>query len=330
MIRLGLAGIQHPHVQMAADEAVQRTDVRLVGLAEAEDDRRHRWAQRLGVPAYRTVSELIEAENVDVVAVGAANHDRAGIIVNALERGVHVISDKPMCVTVEQLDQIETAWRGGSAELSMMLDKRSLPVSVAAHRLVESGELGDLAVVASTAPHQLRKMPRPEWMFDRERYGGILNDLATHDLDLIMQFSRSRSGTVSARTGRSPAAESLGLDDHGVALLSLDNGPLATVQVDWLSPDGAGFDDYRTVLTGTAGTAELRFHDGVLLLTTRHEPRRVMPLDPPKRPLAGFFDALRSGRLSEPDGNQVLAVTRLALLCQRSADQAAPLRWDLA
>lgn len=330
MIRLGIAGTQHPHIQMAIDEASRRDDVQLVGLSETEEAVRAAWSSRTGIPGYPTASDLFDAGRPDAVAVGAANHERAVITATALDRGIHVLSDKPLCNTSAELLQIETAWRGSGAHLSMMLDKRIHPVSLGAAKLIESGQLGDIAVIASTAPHQLCKMPRPAWMFERATYGGILNDLATHDIDLALQFTRAQSGTVYARAQNLANPHEPTFEDHAACLIQTDGGTLVAVQVDWLSPDGAGFDDYRTVITGTEGTAELLFHDGTLLFTSRSMPRHSIPLDPPRPPVAAFFNALRDRAEPRPAGHQVLRVAQLALLCQAGTDYKAPVRWDLA
>jgi predicted dehydrogenase len=330
VIRLGIAGTQHPHIQMAIDEAGRRDDVQLVGLSETEEAVRAAWSKRTGVPGYRTAGDLFDAGRPDAIAVGAANHERAAITAMALSRGIHVLSDKPLCITSAELVEIETAWRGSGAQLSMMLDKRIHPVSLGAAELVGSGRLGDIAVIASTAPHQLGKMPRPPWMFERATYGGILNDLATHDIDLALQLTGAQSGTVFARSRNVANPHAPTFEDHAVCLIQTDGGTLVTVQVDWLSPDGAGFDDYRTLITGTEGTAELLFHDGTLIFTSRSMPRHSIPLDLPRPPVGAFFDALRDRVEPEPAGHQVLRVARLALLCQTGTDAQAAVRWDLA
>jgi predicted dehydrogenase len=324
MIRLGIAGLQHPHIQTIIDEARKRDDVELVALSDP-DPTAHRG---FDVPAYDSHQDMFAAEKIDAVGVGAVNSDRGGIIADALSAGIHVIADKPMCTTLADLDRIEAAGKSSGSILSLALEKRFYPPTLAAQGILDSGELGQLTLIAASAPHKLTRSGRPAWMFDRSRYGGIINDLAIHDLDLFLHFSGATQGEVRGYVGNSGNTDRPEFQDHGVVVVRPDDGPLATFEVHWMSPEAADYHgDYQMRLVGTEGTAELRWKDNELTVGTHVRPPRQEPLPSRQRPAQEFFDALLAGRRPQITAEASIAATRLALLAQQSAEEQTPARW---
>lgn len=328
-LSLAIAGLRHPHIETIIDEARLRPDVKLVAIAESEPEIRTRYASSLGVPGYADHREMLDAVGVDVLGVGAVYGDRGGIVRDALLAGVHVLADKPLCTTLADLDAIERAWRDSGRHLSIAFEKRFYPPTIAATRLVAEGELGELVMISSSAPHKLTRQRRPDWMFDRIRYGGIINDLAVHDIDLLLHFSGATCGTLWAFAGNRANADQPGFEDHGLVTLRSDDGVLASVEVSWLSPEAASYHgDYRMRLVGTKGTAELLWKDDVLAVATHSRPPWRESLPGRLRAAEDFFDALTRGRPPAVTARDALAATRIGLLAQRSADERRPMSWD--
>jgi len=339
-LSLAIAGLRHPHIETIIDEARLRSDVDLVAIAEPDPQIRARYAASLGVKGYADHRDLLAAARVDVLGVGAVYGQRGRIVADALRAGVHVLADKPLCTTLADLDAIERAWRDSDRWLSVAFEKRFYPPTIAATRLMAAGELGELAMISATAPHKLTRQRRPDWMFDRSRYGGILNDLAVHDIDLLLHFAGlsgepgfagARRGTLWAFTGNRANADRPGFEDHGMVTLRTDDDLLSSLQVSWLSPEAADYHgDYRMRLVGTRGTAELLWKDDVLTVATHTRPPRLEPLPPRLRPAEDFFDALLSGRPPAVSALDSLAATRVGLLAQRAADDGCPAFWDVS
>ncbi|HVX44018.1 MAG TPA: Gfo/Idh/MocA family oxidoreductase [Mycobacteriales bacterium] len=330
MIRLAIAGLQHPHIETIIEEATLRDEVELVAVSEPDQDVRRHAADRFGTPVFATHTEMLDATEIDVIGVGAAYADRAQIIIDTLSAGIDVIADKPLCTTLEDLDRIEAAWATSGRTLSMALEKRFYPPTLAADRILASGELGRLALVTASAPHKLTRQRRPAWFLEAATYGGILNDLAVHDVDLLLHFSGGRRGTVHGHTGNYGNPDRPGFEDYGVAVLTVHDGPVATLESHWMSPESAPYHgDYRMRLTGTDGTAELLWKDDVLTVATHSRPPWNEPLPPRIRPAQDFFDALLAGRSPVISAADTFAATRVALLAQESARRDAILDWDV-
>jgi predicted dehydrogenase len=331
-IRFGLAGLRHPHVGILLDEIGRRPDdVRLVALAEDDPALREEYRARLGAPAYDDYREMLARERLDAVGVVAVNGVRGGVVADCLDAGVHVVADKPLCTTLADLDRVEAAWRRSGKLLSLLLDKRFYAPTLALRDLLAAGELGALVLVWASGPHRLRRATRPAWMFRHATYGGILNDICIHDVDLLLWLTGAGAGTVQGLTGNRAHPDLPEFQDHGQVLLRIDGGPLATIEAHWLSPEAAPYHgDYRMVVTGTAGTAEVRWAHDELHLATHRRPPGLVPLPPAGSVAGDFFDAVLAGRAGVVRGDEVVTASRVVLLAQTTANGGVWQEWRAA
>lgn len=330
MIRCGIAGVQHPHIDTFLTECTQRDDVELVGIAERDPAQRAKYVERYGSKPYEDHRQLLDAENLDAVGIGDIFGDRGRIVIDALNAGVHVLADKPLCTTRADLDAIHAAWQSSKRLLSVAFEKRFYPPTLAVKEILDAGELGELALVTATGPHKLRKETRPAWFFEEKTYGGILNDLTVHDVDLLLDFTGGRRGEVTAHTGNYGNADHAGFEDAGLATVRVDDGPIAALDAHWMSPEAASYHgDYRMRLVGTEGTAELLWKDDLLIVGTHTDAPREMPLPPRLRPAEDFFTALGEGRDPIVTAAAAFAATSVALAAQESARSGSTVPWDV-
>lgn len=331
MPRIAIIGAAHPHVDYVLDELerADRADYELVGVQDADRAIAEHHAARFGVPAFDSAADLL-ALGVDIAVIAGVYGNRAGDVVAALHAGAHVLADKPLCTSLEQLDRIEKAAAEAGRTVSLLLEKRGYPETLAALAVVRSGELGDIVGITSSGPHKLKQGERPGWFFERESYGGILADLAVHDLDAALLFAPAIEGTVSGAVS-APLDGAEGFARFGTATLTTSTA-VVSAEVSWLTPRASEVHgDYRLRLIGTRGTAELFWARGRVEVTTDERPLRVLELPPARRPAEEALDAFAEGRT--PDVGTIASVlaTRLALLAQASADQGgAVLAWARA
>jgi predicted dehydrogenase len=329
-IRFGLAGLRHSHLDYLLNEISGRPgDVQIVALAEDDPGIRASFEARLGVPAYADHREMLAQESLDALGVVAINGDKAALAIDGLKAGVHVIVDKPLCTRLADLDLIEAAWRSSGKQLSMLFDKRFYAPTLAAKALLDSGELGDLALAWASGPHRLRRATRPEWMFRHASYGGILNDLCIHDVDLLLWMTGAQFGEVQGLMGNRAYPDLPEFEDYGQLMLRFGQETLATCEAHWLSPEAADYHgDYRMLLTGTKGTAELRWVQNELLVATDKRALESRPLPPAGSVAGDFFDALLEGREPVVNGEAVLTAARVALTAQENANSGEWHAWQ--
>lgn len=320
-MKVAILGAAHAHVDYALQEVAHRKDLHLVGAAESDPAMREQFLGDLAdVPVYSDVDELLGNIDFDVALVAGVYRERAAATLAALNAGAHVLADKPLCTSLEDLERIEQAAAVSGKHVSVVFEKRYYPATLALRRLLDDGVLGTIALVASTGPHKLRQHTRPEWFLDPDRYGGIAGDLPIHDIDLVLQMTGATCGTVSAVTGNVRASDHPGFDDH-VALLLHAGDAVATIEANWLGPEAADVHGhYRMRVAGSEGTAELDWAYHSLRVATHQRGTWEEPLGEPVRPAAYFFDALEAGEEPQISTAASLLATRVALLAQRSAE----------
>jgi predicted dehydrogenase len=317
MTRIAIAGAAHPHVAYATAEVEQVAGYELVAVADPSRETAERWATPYDAKVFTDHQQMLREVEPDVVMVAGIYGDRGQVVVDALNAGCHVIADKPLCTTIEDLDAIAEAADRTGRHVTLLLEKRYYPVTLAALDIAD--RLGTIHGVTSSGPHKLNRPTRPDWFFERARYGGLLNDLAVHDIDAALLFTGLTSGTVSG---------SIVDSSYGVATLS-GPGAVITAGVDWMNPAGSPVHgDYRMKLVGTEGTAELLWARDRLVLTTTDLAPHDIPLPAGHRPAELPLQALAAGNEPDITTERGLLVTRLALLAQRSAENGGvPISW---
>lgn len=343
MITLAIAGMAHPHADYIFDELAHRDDVQLVGLSDPDEANLAAGVAKLAdlelagadvaqLATYANHRELIDTQRPDVVAAFGVFGERADVVVAALAAGADVIADKPLCTTLADLDRIERAALATGGEVSVVFEKRWYPATLAVRRLVAEGVLGEIALVAATGPHKLRRDTRPDWFFTAEGYGDLLGDLPVHDVDLLLALTGARTGTVSGTSVRHPFAEHPDWSDAGALMLTSDDGVVATIEAHWLWPEGSDVHgEYAIRITGTGGVAEIDWAHSTLRLTTGDSPSTMIELGAGLRPAQDVLAACAEGRRPEVGTTESIAATRIALLAARSArDGGNPVTWSVS
>jgi predicted dehydrogenase len=131
--------------------------------------------------------------------------------------------------------------------------------TVRAGELVLSGAIGEVVNTIGFGPHRLRKATRPEWFFERARYGGILTDIASHQCEQFLFFTGAeKAEVVSASVANRANPDRPELQDVGDIHLKAGRAT-GSIRVDWFTPDGLPvWGDGRLFILGTEGTIELR------------------------------------------------------------------------
>lgn len=266
MITAILLGAAHTHVNYLLAEVAATSDLTVV--AAADPDRANRSTLLAGpvAPVLDDARAALDAHPAQVAVLCGIYGARADLVVECLNRGMAVLADKPLCTSLDQLTMISNTLAASSGSLSVIFDKRLTPETRALVDLVDAGELGDLAMVASTGPHKLLRHCCPEWFFSRAGDGGIANDLPVHDIDILLQLTHARSGRVSALTGNRALPELTEFDDHVAVLLQVAPDPDAAPRLFTAADDrrqlaaatGIGrARHYRMRVIGTRGAAKL-------------------------------------------------------------------------
>jgi predicted dehydrogenase len=131
--------------------------------------------------------------------------------------------------------------------------------TVRAAEIARAGAIGRVLQTIGTGPHRMNPSQRPPWFFERERYGGVLCDIGSHQFDQFLYFTNStKAEIVASQIGNLNHPQYPGVEDFGDVMLRGDHGT-GYIRVDWFTPDGlATWGDGRLFVLGTDGYLEIR------------------------------------------------------------------------
>ncbi|MBL8672060.1 MAG: Gfo/Idh/MocA family oxidoreductase, partial [Alphaproteobacteria bacterium] len=204
--------------------------------------------------------KLLEDKSIQLVTCAAIPAERAELAIEAMQHGKDFMVDKPGVTSLEQLEMVRRTQRASGRIWSVDFTERfEVRAVTRASELVRAGAIGRVLQTVGLGPHRLNLGTRPAWFFQRAMYGGILCDIASHQVDQFLWFTQSADATiVSSTVGNLANPAHPELEDFGEMILESPQGR-GYVRVDWFTPDGLPtWGDGRLVIMGTEGTIELR------------------------------------------------------------------------
>lgn len=259
-LRIAVVGIDHLHliqivdglVRVGAETVAHTADGSLVDLYRGWRD----------TSVERDLDEIFADDGIDVVVTAAVPDRRAAITVAALEAGKAVVSAKPGVTSRAQLDEVRAALDGKAGRSwTVLFTERFENRAVAeAVRLARAGAVGEIVHIQGSGPHTLGADLRPDWFWNPETSGGILVDLASHQVDqfLALLDDPADVAVCASAVGNVANPDHPDLQDIGSLTLAAA-GARGDHRVDLLSPAGLGtWGDVRLCVTGTTGTLEVR------------------------------------------------------------------------
>lgn len=230
-------GFQHGHMDGLYKLAQKTEGIEIAACVEEEPAVREAVGKRLGICFDQGSFEEWLKKDVDIVAVGGKYGQRGKAVIKALEAGKHVISDKPLCTSLEELTQIETLVKKKNGKISCMLDLRYIPSAGRAREILRSGRLGEVRSISFTGQHCIDYAHRPAWYFEEGMHGGTVNDLAIHGIDLVRDLTSLEIAKVDGiRTWNSYAVRNPEFRDCAVFMARLSNGAELLADVSYSAP----------------------------------------------------------------------------------------------
>jgi predicted dehydrogenase len=175
-----------------------------------------------------------------------------------MKHGKDFMVDKPGIVTLAQLEETRHVQSETGKIYSVCYSERFWSrAAVKAGELIQAGAIGMVIQTLSIGPHQRRF--HPDWYFLKEKYGGILVDIGSHNFDQFLHFTGSKKAEiVKSQVANFHHPQYPELEDYGDVIVR-GGGGTGYIRVDWFTPDGLGvWGDGRLFITGTDGYIELR------------------------------------------------------------------------
>ena len=243
--------------------------------------------------------QILEDQSIELIASASINADRGPLALRALQVGKHFFVDKPCVTTVADLDAIkETVERTGKKWFAFFGEMvLSAEVEWVRDELVK-GNLGEPVHFMGLGPHSLRIQTRPDWMFNGQQYGGILNDIASHQMAQFCYWMGQDPIPQFSRVGNLYHPEKPEFQDFGDASFTGSKGATGYLRVDWFTPEGLpSWGDIKQQLLTTEAYVEHRKildigdpeYKPKLIVTRSDKKTEVIDLGGRKAP---FFDRL--------------------------------------
>jgi UDP-N-acetyl-2-amino-2-deoxyglucuronate dehydrogenase len=215
------------------------SNAELVSVMDISEKRAQEVAQQFDVPHFCTTEEELLSQDLDAVYIATPQNVHCNQAVRAAQAGKHILCEKPIAITVEEVDQIEKACSDNGVKFMLAFCMRQNMYHKKARELVQSGALGQMVMGRAQLTCWYPPIPGA-WRQDASiSHGGSLIDMGTHCLDLLEWIMDSTivevSGFQSLMTHKYPTY----IEDASTITLQFANGAHGVVDNYFNVPDAA-------------------------------------------------------------------------------------------
>jgi predicted dehydrogenase len=259
-IRFSAININHAHIY-SQTEALLEAGAEMVSFFAKEPElatpygSKYPQARQAKIP-----EEILEDKTIDLVITSGIPNERAPLGMRVMKAGKDFMSDKPGFTSLEQLAIARSVQAETGRIYSIYFSERlGNPATVKAGELVKQGAVGRVLQTVGLGPHRINPPSRPAWFFKKAQYGGILTDIASHQVDQFLFFTGStKAEIIFSQVANYKYPEYPELEDFGEISLRGENCT-GYIRVDWFTPDGLPtWGDGRLTILGAEGYIELR------------------------------------------------------------------------
>jgi predicted dehydrogenase len=332
--RFAAIGLDHGHIYGMCNGLIE-AGAELAWVYDPEPSRVEAFRKSYPpVKVARSEEEILDDASVNMIASASIPCERAALGLRAMDRGKDFFVDKPPVTSLDQLAAVrKRAAETGRKYAVYYSERLHVEAAVYAGDIVRDGAIGNVLQVVGFGPHRLNAPSRPDWFWDKRKFGGILCDIGCHQIEQFLHWTGARSAKLLHSKVANYRGEHPDFEDFGDATFVADSGATHYMRVDWYTPSGLGaWGDGRTFILGSSGTIELRKYLDVardpegdqVYIVDRHGERRVPVHGTVGFPFFGqlILDCLNRTEHAMQQGHAFLAI-ELALLAQANAVRVA-------
>lgn len=248
-LKVGIISFAHGHAYSYLDSFLAMPEVELSGIADEVRSRVKEVGAKHSIRLYDDYRELLNSD-IDAVAICSENVNHAKHVIHAAEAGKHIICEKPLGLSVNEMEMMIEACQANGVQLMTAFPCRYLAAVVNAKKAVDAGEIGDIVAVKGT---NRGSMPG-QWFVDPKLSGGgALLDHTVHVMDLMNWFTGSKVTEVYAYAA-TLFHEELEVDDAGLVHVRFANGVIGVLDTSWSRPKSfPTWGDVTMEIVGTRG-----------------------------------------------------------------------------
>jgi len=237
-------------------------------VAVASPNNAANFARERGIPnSYSDYHEMLKDKEIDVIDIGIPNDLHCQVTIDAAKAGKHIIIEKPLCVTLEEADQMIEACQKAGVLLMYAEELLFAPKYVRVKTLIEEGAIGEPFLAKQSEEHPGPHMP---WFWDVNRSGGgVLMDMGCHSIEYTRWLlGKPKVKSVTAYLHTFIHEERTKGEDHSFVIVEYEDNKVAMLEDSWAK--GGGVDD-RAEVYGNKGHTRADLLRGSSLLTYSEE-----------------------------------------------------------
>jgi len=207
-----------------------------------------------------SLETLLADKEVQLIAGAGVPSERCALGMKVMDAGKDYFTDKAPLTTLEQLAEAKEKVAATGKKYAVYYSERlHVESAVFAGQLVHEGAIGRVIQTLGTGPHREGE-GRPDWFYERERFGGILCDIGSHQIEQFLFYTGNHEArVVAAQAVNFNHPHYPRFEDFGDAMLEGENGARGYFRCDWFTPEGLSvWGDGRLTLLGTEGYIEMR------------------------------------------------------------------------
>ena len=305
---IGCGNIAKAHLEAMAD-----LPARPMVMVDIIESRAQAYAERYGPARHYTEIADAFADDVEAVLICLPHHLHRPAAVGAAERGKHILTEKPMAMSLREADEMIAAAQASGVCLMVGQVLRHRGANVRARQLIRDGRIGRPCNIIRRRLSRSLQSP-VDWATDPAQAGGwVLYGFGSHEVDTMLWLFDTHATRVYAQAAtNNPHWNDY---DEVTVQMALANGTIATLNHSINATPGA----WDTVITGTDASMYVT-NEQIVLVGSGAQPEKIdVPMGPAmKVQLREFIDAVREGRQPEASGADVRRTMQALEAAKRS------------
>lgn len=262
-IRIGKISLWHVHAWDYIKQAQEHEDTVMAAVWDEDAERGQEAAERLNVPFYASLEDMLAQDNIDAVIVDAPTRLHEEVITAAAKAGKHIFTEKVIASTIKEVNTIISDVQDNGVKMTVSLPRLNDGYTLTIQDVLNQGLLGKVTYVRVRLSHNgAIGNWLPEHFYHLEDcQGGALIDLGCHPMYLTNLFLGQEVTGVNANFGYVTGKE---VEDNAVATLFTDSGAIGVVEAGFVNSHSP----FAIEVHGTEGTLLYGTPEDKLLIRT--------------------------------------------------------------
>lgn len=263
-VKVGIIGSQFEADIHAASFRIMPEEAEVVAVASPTPGHPESLAERYGIPrVFHDYREMLREKDIEMVTITAPNSLHASMTIDCAKAGKHVVCEKPLCMTLEEADEMIDTCRRQGVLLMYAEELFFTPKYVKAKEMAEQGAFGKLYLVKQSEKHF---GPHAPWFWDVNRSGGgVFMDMGCHGIAFCYWFlNRPQIKNVYCQMGIYAHADKTRGEDNSICIIEFENNAVGLIEDSWARRGGM---EDRIEIYGEGGVTHADLHMGNALPT---------------------------------------------------------------